>query len=101
MKAEFTISKNPSGDELLSIKGDLTVQHSGELKEWLCRLGTIGSADFTFSLKEVTSIDVSGLQLIYAAAQSQKAGKKKMSIVWPEDQAVNSLIANSGFKYLL
>jgi len=102
MKAVFHINKTSAEDCFLRVEGDLTVQNSVEFKSKLIELlDCAGSGTVEISLRDATAMDLSALQLLYAATQSLSKNKKTFSVIWPENESVETLITRTGFKPLL
>ena len=102
MKAQFKIQKHKPEGVTLYVKGDLTVPSAKEFKEYLMNLlGATGKGKAEISLKETMAIDVSAIQLMYAAIEAMKKNKNKFSVQWPDSQPVNDLLAKSGIKQAL
>ncbi len=101
MKAAFHITEHPSGGAQLTVKGDLTVAHAQAFKKSLLELLSAPQTTVTISLQEVTAMDVSAIQGIYAFCESLRKTGKSISLVWPEQEAVDELMTKSGFKQAL
>ena len=102
MKTEFEIRKTKHAGAALLVKGDLTVRCSIEFKERLTELAMATTRGVPeISLKDVTVIDVSAIQLLHAAKQEFFKGGYKMSVVWPDNEVLNTLITKTGIKQAL
>lgn len=102
MKAEFKIKKSKSEGVTLWVKGDLTVSYSKEFKDRLLELLIAPSkGSVEISLREVTAIDVSAIQLLRVAGLELLKGGNKISMIWPDNEALNTLITKTGIKQAL
>ena len=97
MKPEFKTKKQKTGICQLSVKGDLTAQYGHQFKEHLKTCLNQGS-NFNISLKEVTSLDVTALQLLQTVRNDLKSVEQILTIEPPLDENLMILIGKGGFE---
>ena len=96
----MSINSAVSESRLVRLEGDLTVETSAQLKQLLVD-ALLSQGDLELELTNVTTIDVTALQLFWAAAQEAKRAGKAVSIRGPLPDSVNRSIAESGLESLL
>jgi len=95
MKPKFTLETSEAGTTLL-VSGDLVVRHSEEFKAQLMTLLESHKV-LSLSLQEVTSIDATALQLVYAFQQAVQYSNKRVSLLLgPTQTDVSALLSNTG-----
>jgi anti-anti-sigma regulatory factor len=97
MNAEFSIQTLTSGATMLSVKGDLTVQHSFAWREQLVSLHST-KGDLFISLKAIQAIDISAIQFLRAFNKECRNRKRHFTIQWPGDKSLNDLLNKTGVK---
>lgn len=101
MKTTFEITSTPNNCTL-HVAGDLTAQAAAEFKTRLQELRNTGEqTEREISLLGLTSVDVTGLQLLQAAREAFDKDGKKLLVKGPEDAGVAGLIVRTGFRKLL
>ena len=70
-------SDTPDGKGVLTVAGDLTVEHAGELKALLLKSAE-GKDSLSLDLTGIASIDVAGLQLLCAAHKAWRQAHKEV-----------------------
>ena len=82
---------------LIRLQGDVNVSSAAELKQLLLRALARGKG-IDVDLGSVTEVDVTALQLLWAAERAAKTRGVKLSFVerWPE--ALASTLAEAGFE---
>jgi anti-anti-sigma factor len=94
MKAEFKISKTKT-ETSLSVTGDLTVQAGAAFKDQLEQLLQRDSA-VELSLKGVSVMDISAVQLILCFRNECELKESKISIFPPENPGLITLLGQTG-----
>jgi anti-anti-sigma factor len=94
MKAEFKISKTKT-ETSLSVTGDLTVQAGAQFKD---QLGQLLQRDSTveLSLKGVSAMDISAVQLILCFKNECELKESKIHIFPPENAGLIALLGQTG-----
>jgi anti-anti-sigma factor len=93
MKAEFKISKE-GVKTTLAATGDLIAHSTANFYEHLQQV--LNHSTIELSLHEVSSIDVSALQLIRASQRAVKANGQRIQIVQPSNNELNNLLVKTG-----
>ena len=93
--AEFTLEQT-GGTGVLHLKGALTIQQAGDLKDALLRVLS-GAEQVSLRLEQVTEVDISGLQLLCSAFRTALTRKKKLLISGPVPESITKTAADSGF----
>ncbi|MBF0567544.1 MAG: STAS domain-containing protein [Nitrospirae bacterium] len=89
--SDFQLSK--SGE--LRISGDVTILNAAEVKDAV--LGALkNSKNVTIDIKGIEGVDLSFLQIYFAARHSAEASKKGLSLINPPEGFL-SLIEDAGF----
>ncbi len=99
MKPEFKLIRN-SKTTTLAITGELTVAASEEFKKQLSLFAQEAN-DLELSLVSVSSVDISGIQLIHALRLAARARQKKLNIALPTDSGLLELLARTGMLRIL
>jgi hypothetical protein len=94
MKAEFKISKEKNRMSL-TVTGDLIAQAGEQFKEQLHQLMD-GIAMIQLSLKHVSAIDVSSIQLIKGFRTALDGTEKKVQILPPDSNELIELLNKTG-----
>ena len=92
--------KTRDGRMILRIHGDMTVHHAGELKAAFLR-AVDGHDSVEVDLREVTSADISGIQLLFAAYRTSHAAKKDFVIRESIPDSVLGALDRSGYRFYL
>lgn len=89
-----------SGLQTLQMEGDLSIKNASSIKNELTALGYTGSK-ISIHLLNIASLDLTGIQLVYALLGSLKLEGKEteMKADLPED--LMKLAGNAGFKELI
>jgi anti-anti-sigma factor len=96
MKTSFQTSKE-ANTLSLHIEGDLTIRSSADLQENLLNLAN--KIPVRLSLKNVSAIDVTAIQLLYAFRKANSS--TDIMIAGPENEAVLNLLSRTGLLKLL
>ena len=98
-KPVFSIEKDKSG-VLLQVKGELSVQHAREAKR-IFQQASDEAADVHLQLLDVTSFDISAVQLTYLLrAEVQRQGHQ-FKITLPQDASLLDVIEKCGITKII
>jgi anti-anti-sigma regulatory factor len=97
MNTKFSIKKEHTGGHWLTVIGNLTVQNSQSLKENLIKL-LAHEDQTTVSLQAVESVDMAGIQLLFAFHKVSKDSGRASAIIWPDNKEVDGLLEKAGIK---
>lgn len=100
MKPEFKIHKQKSGNSQLIIKGDLISQHSKDFRDQLRKCLDQGCG-FDISLKEVSTMDITALQLLQSFRNELESAKKNLFVAPPQNQQTMQLLSKCGFRQIV
>jgi len=100
IKPEFKIKKQKSGACQMTVKGDLTAQYSKDFKGQLQKCVEQGS-NFDISLKDVSVLDVTALQLLQSVRNDLKSIEKILSITPPKNESVMELLRKCGLDQIV
>ena len=100
MKPEFKIKKEKSGVCSMSVKGDLTIPYAQDLKGNLSKCLEQGG-NFEINLNEVTSLDVTAVQLFESVRTNFKAMDKVLTIAPPVKKDVLELLTKTGLIHII
>jgi anti-anti-sigma regulatory factor len=93
------INQDEGGLQLVA-EGDFTVRNSASIKTAL--LESISrQGNETLVLKDVTALDLAGIQLAYAWRKVLQAQGRDASIVLPEDEGIKDLVRKTGITTIL
>lgn len=97
----LTITREQPAEEgapfVLRLRGDLTIPFAGEFKSEL--FAAFDAAAFIVAnVEEVSSIDVTGLQLLCSAHRESYARKKRFGIEGLANSAVSEMVDLAGFR---
>jgi anti-anti-sigma regulatory factor len=95
MQATFKIKRLKTGDIKLDLAGDLAIKHSIEFKDVLSKC-LVEKRNIEISLKEITSIDVTAIQLIQAFKNELISNSIKLSVVLPSNESILLSLRNAG-----
>ena len=97
----FTTHTSEEGNQLKMVfGGNLTLQTAAHIKQTLeAQKGDYAS--FTMTVKEVTGLDVSFLQIIESFKKMLEQEGKKLSIYMDLPYDLKNLLANAGISYPL
>ena len=84
----------------MTVTGDLTAQHSQSFKEQLEKCLRQGS-NFEISLKEVTAMDVTAIQLLQCMRNDLKSIELMLTITPPKQEGVSELLKKSGLQHII
>lgn len=102
MIAKFKLKKHKSIGATLIVEGDLTISSCKEFKEQLSNLlEAAGKGTAEISLKDIMAIDVSAFQLMYTVKELLRKNGSNLTLQWPENEMVNTLITKTGIKQAL
>lgn len=92
---KFKVDKKKKSG-ILSLEGDLTIQRAADLKKAL--LNALKSADSCLlNFEQVTSIDLSGIQLLYSACQTASKSNKEISLDGDCPQVLQRAAEDAGY----
>jgi anti-anti-sigma factor len=83
----------------LTVSGDLTVQHSRELREFFFNNTEIKKEN-RLVLKGVTALDIAGIQLIYAWRNSIETRGGRTRLTMPGSNNLRDLLEKTGITKL-
>jgi anti-anti-sigma regulatory factor len=89
-----------SGTIELTAEGDFTVRNGATIKTSLLENASEKS-DEALNLKNVTALDLAGIQLAYAWKKNLQAQGRQASITWPEEESIKDLIKKTGITTIL
>ncbi len=87
----------PSGGaSVLTLDGELTIEHAGELKKMLIEaMDSAESVDI--KLEEVTGVDLSCLQLLCSAHRTALKSRKQLTLSSEESDAFQQMVRDVGY----
>jgi anti-anti-sigma factor len=80
---------------VVSLSGAMTIENIGELKSWLLKAFSFGK-DVQLSLKGVTEVDLTGLQLLCSAHRTSIARELHFSVTGAAGEVVSSVADLTG-----
>jgi len=93
--AEFTVEQT-GGMGVLHLKGALTIQQAGDLKDALLRVLS-NAEQVGLSLEQVTEVDISGLQVLCSAFRTALTRNRRLLLSGPIPKSFSRTAADSGF----
>lgn len=88
------------GDRLV-FSGELTLQHTAEMKSSLMRMISVFSSSLNIVVKDITEFDLSFLQLLESFLNALKINHIDFIVNWEADEEQMKLLCGSGFsKYI-
>jgi ABC-type transporter Mla MlaB component len=88
------------GTEELTIEGDFNLRNIAHAKAALLESNSRKN-DEALNLKNVTALDLAGVQLAYAWRKSLQAQGRQATITLPEDEGIKDLIKKTGITNIL
>ena len=98
-KPTFKIEKRNEETALL-VQGDISVKHTGELKEYLLQ-SISRNGNEMLVLNQVTEFDVASAQLTYSWKKKLEHQGRKVSIQLPENKNLRELLDKTGITKIL
>ena len=92
--------KKTKGRRVLKLKGDITLQHTPELRAHLIELLNAEGALF-LNMEKVNEIDLSGLELLCSAKLTSKEMGKDLIADGTLPESLKKAIKDSGYEYSL
>jgi len=100
-KPIFKIKKsNNKAGILLSVSGDLSVQHALEMKAHFLKIHE-EQGDVHVSLDDVTGFDITAFQLTYLLKKEIEQDGRKITIALPVNSKLRTLLEKTGVTKLL
>ena len=82
----------------LKVAGSLTVAQAATFREALLDMLSETKGEFTVDVSAVSSLDLSGLQLLCSAHQSACKNGRRLQVVDGGNQAFRGVVADAGFQ---
>lgn len=82
---------NPSSAVELDIEGDRTIASAGELKDELCR-ALASEGDIRVSLERAGILDITAMQLLWAAAREAERNGHSLTFSGPVPEAIRAQV---------
>jgi anti-anti-sigma regulatory factor len=82
---------------LIRLEGETSISSASELKAQLAE-ALISGKEVRVELEHATELDITALQLLWAAGQQASASRVAYSLVGTMPQAITALLAEAGFE---
>jgi len=84
---------------VISLEGLIDIACAAELKQMLLQ-ALESKAEVCVSMENATDLDVTAMQLLWAAAREAKVSGVDLSLTGPLPEGISIAIANAGFEHL-